>query len=105
MRAEDIVCRYGGEEFTIILPDTTVAGACARAESVRSAVESLQILIGSDLHDAFSISIGAAFFPSDGETSDQLLRRADLALYRAKRQGRNQAALYEAVAVEREGAR
>ena len=95
IRTEDIACRYGGEEFTIILPDTSVEGACDRAESILAAVSSLRVPVGNEFFGDLSVSIGLSFFPGDGDTSDQLLQRADVALYRAKRQGRNRLTLYE----------
>ncbi|WP_109484534.1 diguanylate cyclase [Occallatibacter savannae] len=95
IRSEDIACRYGGEEFTIILPDTTVKGACDRAESILTAISQLQVSSGRDSFDGFSVSIGIAFFPGDGETAEELLQHADAALYDAKHNGRNQVCLYE----------
>jgi len=95
IRSEDIACRYGGEEFTIILPDTTVKGACDRADSILSAIADLRITAGHQIFDGFSISIGVAFFPGDGATADELLQHADSALYDAKHNGRNQVCLYE----------
>ena len=95
IRAEDIACRYGGEEFTIILPDTTVKGACDRAESILTAIANLKIALGQQNVDGFSVSIGMAFFPGDGASADELLQHADAALYDAKLNGRNQVRLYE----------
>ena len=95
IRSEDIACRYGGEEFTIILPDTTVKGACDRAESILSAISNLHITAGHQTFSGFSVSIGIAFYPGDGDTADQLLHHADAALYDAKHNGRNQLCLYE----------
>lgn len=95
IRTEDIACRYGGEEFTIILPDTSVEGACDRAESILAAIASLRVAVGDEVFGDLTISIGLSFFPGDGDSSDQLLQRADTALYRAKRQGRNRLSLYE----------
>jgi len=95
IRSEDIACRYGGEEFTIILPDTTVKGACDRAESILSAISDLKIATGHQTFDGLSISIGIAFFPGDGVTAEELLLHADAALYDAKHNGRNQVCLYE----------
>jgi diguanylate cyclase (GGDEF)-like protein len=97
VRNEDITCRYGGEEFTIILPDVTTSVACERAESVRRAVASLTVPLELETLSDFSVSIGIAFYPGDGESADLLLRRADQALYRAKRSGRNQVVVYDAV--------
>ena len=95
VRAEDIVCRYGGEEFTIILPDTTVKGACDRADSIVSAISDLKIQFGQHTFDGFGVSIGVAFYPGDGDTYDQVLQHADAALYEAKHNGRNQVSLYD----------
>jgi len=95
IRAEDIACRYGGEEFTIILPDSTVKGACDRAESIVSAVGTLKVHVGQHIFDGFGVSIGVAFYPGDGDTYEELLQRADAALYEAKRSGRNQVSLFE----------
>jgi diguanylate cyclase (GGDEF)-like protein len=99
IRTEDIACRYGGEEFTIMLPDVTPAIAMERAESIRRAVASVRLPLDREVYSEFSISIGVALYPNDGETSDLLLRRADMALYRAKRAGRNQISQFEAVAM------
>jgi len=95
IRAEDIACRYGGEEFTIILPDTTVKGACDRAESILTAIANLKIAFGQQTFGGFSVSIGMTFFPGDGASADELLQHADAALYDAKHNGRNQVCLYE----------
>lgn len=95
IRAEDIACRYGGEEFTIIMPDATVKGACDRADSILSAIANLKLSVGHQTVDGLSVSIGIAFFPGDGDTADQLLQNAAAALYEAKHNGRNQLSLYE----------
>jgi diguanylate cyclase (GGDEF)-like protein len=97
IRTEDIACRYGGEEFTIILPDMTAKVAADRAESIRRALEALRLPLEGEILGDFTVSIGVAAYPTDGEAADILLRRADMALYRAKRLGRNQVAEYEAV--------
>ena len=89
VRAEDLVCRYGGEEFTVILPDIGLEAARDRAEMVRSAVADLRTRIGHDIRREVTISIGGALFPREGQTTDELLKRADAALYRAKHEGRN----------------
>jgi len=100
IRAEDIACRYGGEEFTIIFPDITPATAQQRTESIRLAVESLRIALERDTYGEVTVSIGVALYPGDGTVIEELLRKADHALYRAKRDGRNQVAFSEiAVAV------
>lgn len=95
IRAEDIACRYGGEEFTIILPDTSVKGAFDRADSILNAIRALSVTAGNQTFDNLSVSIGVAFYPGDGETVEELLQHADAALYDAKNNGRNQVCLYE----------
>lgn len=89
VRAEDIVCRYGGEEFTVILPDIPEDIALERATNLRIGVEMLRTEIDEDLYTEITISIGVALFPGHGNTSEALLRQADSALYRAKHEGRN----------------
>lgn len=95
IRTEDIACRYGGEEFTIMLPDVTPTVAYERAESIRRAVANLRVPLDREVYGEFTVSIGVALFPNDGDAADLLLRRADQALYRAKRQGRNQVVQFE----------
>jgi diguanylate cyclase (GGDEF)-like protein len=97
VRTEDIACRYGGEEFTIILPDVTPKVAYDRAESIRSAVAALRLPLAGETLSEFSISIGVALYPQDGEAADLLLSRADQALYRAKRLGRNQVVVCDSI--------
>lgn len=88
-RGEDIACRYGGEEFTLIMPETEVETALKRAEDIRAAVEGMRVRhLGSELPKV-TVSIGVAGFPVDGSAPEELLRAADEALYRAKRNGRN----------------
>ncbi len=80
-----------------MLPDITPAVAYERAESIRRAVSNLRVPLDQEIYGEFTVSIGIALFPNDGDSADQLLRRADQALYRAKRQGRNQVIQFEAV--------
>ncbi len=94
-RAEDIACRYGGEEFTLILPEADLTVAAARAEAIRSAVEVMRIRhLGQEM-PAVTASIGVAALPEHGRDPVVLLRRADEALYRAKREGRNRVVIAE----------
>lgn len=89
VRAEDIACRYGGEEFTLVMPELDAAGACARAERIRRAVEVTTVQhLGQQLGPV-TISVGIATFPGDGHAPDLLLQMADATLYRAKAEGRN----------------
>jgi diguanylate cyclase (GGDEF)-like protein len=95
VRTEDIVCRYGGEELTIILPDIDPQAAFARAEGIRTAVAALRVSDGKESYGEVTMSIGIALYPNSGTSSEALLRRADQALYHAKRQGRDQVQLAE----------
>jgi diguanylate cyclase (GGDEF)-like protein len=88
-RAEDIVCRYGGEEFTVILPDTSVQLTQQRAEELREAAKRELVQLRGQSLGAVSLSIGVASFPANGATSETLLGAADAALYRAKEAGRD----------------
>ncbi len=88
VRASDMVIRYGGEEFLIILVDSTAEQAANVAENIRAAVEALKIQVGGIVLQK-TISIGIADFPSDSDTFWQAVKFADVALYQAKEQGRN----------------
>ncbi len=90
IRSGDMVARYGGEEFAFILPHTHKRGALAMAEKLRREVESLEFDpkgVGPSTH--LTTSIGVASFPQDARSKDELLRRADNALYKAKRNNKN----------------
>ena len=91
VRGVDIVARYGGEEFAVILPETTKKVAAVAAERVRKAVAGTTLPTG----DRLTISIGVAAYPVDARDKEQLISRADQALYRAKKSGRNQTAIWE----------
>jgi len=87
-RASDAICRYGGEEIAIILTDTPMSGAKIFAENLRKAVESEEIIYeGGALR--ITVSMGLAEYPSHGSNGEGLISKADLALYEAKKSGRN----------------
>lgn len=88
VRASDLVIRYGGEEFLIILVDSAGAMADKVAENIRTAVEALKVQVAGIVIQK-TISIGISDFPSDSETFWQAVKFADVALYQAKEQGRN----------------
>ncbi|MBA4347397.1 MAG: hypothetical protein C0413_00890 [Clostridiales bacterium] len=87
-RASDVVCRFGGDEFCLILPDCHLEEGFRRAEALRLGVESLHA-DGSDGIERFTVSFGVSVMPDDGMTREALLGAADSALYSAKRAGRN----------------
>jgi len=88
VREIDIAGRYGGEEFSVVLPDTGVDGAKFVAERIRTAVENT-LIKAYDHVLKVSISIGIATFPKDAKEPQSLVEKADMALYRAKEIGRN----------------
>jgi diguanylate cyclase (GGDEF)-like protein len=91
LRTVDSAGRYGGEEFLIILEDTRGKEALQTAERIRATVESTSVAV-KDSSLRFTVSIGVAEIQS-GDAEDQLIMRADTALYQAKREGRNRAVL------------
>jgi diguanylate cyclase (GGDEF)-like protein len=90
-RAGDLVVRYGGEEFCVLLLETDIAGACSIGNAVRSAIVNLRIEHrASPTLDRVTVSVGAAStIPDDTNNAEQLIKDADAALYRAKAEGRN----------------
>ena len=92
-RVRDIPCRHGGEEFVIILPETYLVDAAARAERLVEQVRDLSVDLANGLLEMISISVGVAAYPEHGATPWLLVRRADEALYRAKEEGRNRVVL------------
>jgi diguanylate cyclase (GGDEF)-like protein len=88
-RAEDIACRYGGEEFTLILPETNMEQARRRAEEIAASVRTMRIEHMGHTLPTVTASIGVASYAGTGDSGEALLARADRALYRAKREGRD----------------
>jgi diguanylate cyclase (GGDEF)-like protein/PAS domain S-box-containing protein len=98
-RGQDISCRYGGEEFAIVLSDSNLAGSLQRAESLRQQVKQLSVEYAGQLLGAVTVSVGVALFPDHGGTMSEVLRAADQALYCAKREGRDRVSVWTAEAV------
>ncbi|HEU0201912.1 MAG TPA: diguanylate cyclase [Burkholderiaceae bacterium] len=92
IRATDLAYRYGGEELLVILPDTPLAEATRLAHDLQQAVRDLRVMSGERAVPV-TVSIGVAGFPEHGDAAAKLLRAADAALYRAKRDGRDRVAL------------
>jgi diguanylate cyclase (GGDEF)-like protein/PAS domain S-box-containing protein len=101
IRAEDFVCRYGGEEFVVILPTADLEASRARAERLRSRMRELTIMHQGKSLGMVTISVGVATFPEHGLSPKELMAAADAALYEAKRGGRDQVAVALPKQVER----
>ncbi|MGD0417539.1 MAG: diguanylate cyclase [Terriglobales bacterium] len=89
VRADDVACRYGGEEFALILPECSLRQATVRAEEVRTRLREYCARRNDETTDALTISIGVAAFDETTDRVDLLLKFADDALYQAKRAGRD----------------
>lgn len=98
VRSEDIVCRYGGEEFVIIFPEITVQAAFERAEKIRIDMSAIRVRLRGEPLGQITISVGIAMYPQNGASLDQLLRAADRSLYEAKHRGRNQTVIADPLA-------
>jgi two-component system cell cycle response regulator len=96
-RREDVACRFGGEEFVIILPGMTLDVASRRAEDFRQGVGQLKIEHRRNMLPSPTVSIGLACFPQHATTSEGLLRAADEALYCAKDRGRDCVVIHQDV--------
>lgn len=90
VRATDIACRYGGEEMSIILPNTGKNVAHSTAEKICERVSSNKFKLQGDKEVSVTISLGVSTYPQDGQTSSELIEAADKRLYNAKNNGRNQ---------------
>jgi diguanylate cyclase (GGDEF)-like protein/PAS domain S-box-containing protein len=88
-RVDDVICRYGGEEFGIILPESSAENAAIRANELREKTKELAIQYKNHALGRITLSIGVACFPEHGQTSDELLKAADQCLYESKSAGRD----------------
>ncbi|HMB70803.1 MAG TPA: GGDEF domain-containing protein, partial [bacterium] len=95
LRASDVLAKYGGDEFVVILPQTERDGARTVAERIRAAVEAHEFP-GEGDGMKITTSMGISQFPEDGETTRELLEFADNSLYQAKRTGRNRVSIASA---------
>jgi len=98
VRGEDIVCRYGGEEFLTVIPDSSPESVCERAELMRNAISRLELEHHGRPLGKITASFGVSFSQAGSLTPDMLLRHADEALYIAKRSGCDCVRLSESVA-------
>lgn len=89
VRREDVACRYGGEEFVLILAEASQEIVCQRAEEIRREFPKVPVVYRGQVLESVTASVGVAMFPEHGLTGRDVLRAADDAMYRAKAQGRN----------------
>ena len=96
-RETDIVSRCGGEEFSIILPETPSDGALIVAEKIRKTTEETKFYSTANIQISVTLSLGIATFPEDAEVIESLTDKADQALYSAKHGGRNRVVMYSSI--------
>ena len=95
IRGEDVACRYGGEEFLLIMPEATLEAAQQRADLLRQGSKGLRVRDAGQSFGGITLSLGVAIYPQHGRTMDSILRAADAALYRAKQEGRDRVIVAE----------
>ena len=96
MRGSDIACRYGGEEFVLILSPSTAEGARQCAETIRKDAGLLSVTHANTDLGTITLSLGVAVFPDHASDATALVKAADVALYQAKRAGRNRVVMFAA---------
>ena len=94
VRSEDVVCRFGGEEFAIVMADVDTAEAATRSEHLRTAISKAELHWQGQALGTITASFGVATYPHHADTKADLLRAADVALYQAKNNGRNRVTIY-----------
>jgi len=99
IRVEDVVCRFGGEEFVVILPTADLNASHTRAERICSKLRELTVLHQGQSLGMITVSVGVAALPQHGTSPRELLDAADAALYRAKREGRDRVVVADAPTV------
>jgi diguanylate cyclase (GGDEF)-like protein/PAS domain S-box-containing protein len=95
LRKSDISCRYGGDEFVLVLPDSSIADTQERVEQIRLFIKDFQIQYGGQRVGMITLSAGIAQAPEHGTTESELLRAADQAMYTAKQAGGNRIVIYQ----------
>ena len=96
LRKSDISCRYGGDEFVLILPDSSISDTQERMEQIRTFLKGIQRMhTGDQTRDLITLSAGIACMPEHGKTEAELLRAADGAMYAAKKAGRDRIVVYQ----------
>ena len=92
-RGDDVICRYGGEEFAIILPESNAIEAAKRADLLRGEARKIEIRYQGQLLNPVTFSVGVAAFPDNGATVEEILRAADQSLYQSKAEGRDRVSI------------
>ena len=90
VRATDVVCRYGGEEISIILPNAGKDLAIPTAEKICHRIAEKRFKLNNNQESSVTVSLGVATYPADGEDASQIIEAADKRLYQSKHNGRNQ---------------
>ena len=101
-RHGDFVCRFGGEEFVLVMPNIGIEKARERADDLHATIDALNIPYGR-FNLTTTISMGLAWYPAHGNTKEELLRAADMAMYVAKNTGRNRVIVYDETNTEEVG--
>ncbi len=92
-RDSDVICRYGGEEFALVLPDSPLVQAEIRVNGLREEIKKMSFTHRDTKLGSVTLSAGIASFPTNGHTAEELFRVADRCLYESKRQGRDRVTL------------
>jgi len=101
LREYDLPARFGGDEFAVLMPETTLSEARTVAERIRQGVEAIELRLSDGTPVKASVSIGVALFPSHGRNASDLLAAADRAVYQAKALGRNRVCAFAELEAER----
>ena len=97
VRREDKACRYGGEEFTLIMPGASLEATRERTEALRQGVQRLRLRYGAQGLKTVTLSLGEGVYPEHGVNPEMVLQAVDAALYAAKHAGRNRVMAAEGV--------
>lgn len=96
LRSTDIIAQYGGDEFVVLLPETESARAVKASERIRNAIEKTPLVLSGE--SAFiTVSIGVASYPEHGSELKEIMNRADKALYKSKKEGKNRSTVFSEV--------
>jgi diguanylate cyclase (GGDEF)-like protein len=89
IRGADVACRYGGEEFILFLPESSIENTYKRMDRIREDLQRLEVHSHGERLASITFSFGIAAYPDQGTDAETLINKADAALYRAKQDGRN----------------